>query len=163
MRRALVIGFALTLTACAARRGGESATPTKSVAPSAPPAASAVSAPTGTGADADQAKPSAEPSMKAPSSAPVAGGASGTVVMPTELATAQAQLDSASKAFAAAGNDCLSLCKSLGSMTNATEHLCGLVEGTTDQQRCLDARARLQAAQAKVKSTCGSTCAGAGG
>jgi len=80
------------------------------------------------------------------------------VVMPNEVANAQAQFDSASKAFAASGTDCLSLCKSLGSMTNATEHLCGLVEGTTDQQRCTDARARLAAAQAKVKTTCSGTC-----
>lgn len=78
------------------------------------------------------------------------------VVMPDQVAKAQAQLDDASKAFAAAGSDCASLCKSLGSMSNATEHLCGLTEGTADDQRCKDARARLAAAQAKVKGTC--TC-----
>jgi hypothetical protein len=44
-------------------------------------------------------------------------------------------------------------------MTNATEHLCELTQGGTlsDQQRCSDARARLDFAKAKVKSSCG-TC-----
>ena len=145
--------FACTCTlACAVRK---SAAPARAVqeAPAAPPAASAAGGEEPTAAEADKAGSTA-PAAKAP--APVPGG--GMVVMPNEVANAQAQFDQASKAFAASATDCLSLCKSLGSMTNATEHLCGLVEGTADQQRCTDARARLAAAQAKVKSTCSGTC-----
>lgn len=114
-------------------------------APAPPPAPSSTMAPT---------------SPKTPQAMPGAtGGATGTVVTSDALAEAQIALEDARKAFAAAGSDCASLCKALSSMTNATTRLCALTEsGTPDEQkRCSDARARLDEAHAKVKSTCG-TC-----
>lgn len=87
-----------------------------------------------------------------PPSMPTAG-AGGMVVSP-EVQKAQVSVDNAANAFAAAGNDCAQLCKALSSMTNATDHLCELAG---DDKRCSDAKTRLDAARAKVKSTCG-TC-----
>jgi hypothetical protein len=68
---------------------------------------------------------------------------------------AQGELEDAQTAFTAAGGDCASLCKALASMSRATDHLCELVKEGGDPKRCDDAKARLDAAQAKVKSTCG--------
>lgn len=62
----------------------------------------------------------------------------------------------AESAFAAAGNDCAQLCKALNSMTKATDRLCELAKENGDGKRCEDAKTRLDAARAKVKSTCGS-------
>jgi hypothetical protein len=76
------------------------------------------------------------------------------VVMSPEIAKAQTQFDEASKAVQLAGNDCAQLCKALSSMTNATDRLCELAG---EDKRCSDARAKLDAAKTKVKSTCG-TC-----
>jgi len=156
MRRVLLLGCSMLFVACAMERRAASPAHSEKSAPPPAPEPSASAAPMGGDVAPAGATP---PAMKAPAAAPGAGGgATGTVVMPSEIAAAQAQLDQASKAFAASGSDCLSLCKSLASMSNATEHLCGLVQGTTDEARCTDARARLQAAQAKVKTTCGNTC-----
>lgn len=161
MKRLLLLLAVSSLVACAVAPQRSATTPTSTSAP--PPSASGAAPSletTGTstgvpGGDSDKT-PSSIPGAKAPSTAPA--GAGGSVVMPGDLASAQKQVDEAAKAFAASGTDCVSLCKSLVSMTNATEHLCGLTEGTTDQQRCVDARAKLSTAQAKVKSTCGNTC-----
>lgn len=158
MKRLLLLFAASSLVACmAAPRSATTPTST-----SAPPAASGAAPSlesTGTteapSSGADKA-PTSIPGAKVPSTAPAAGG--GTVVMPGDVASAQKQVDEAAKAFAASGTDCVSLCKSLISMTNATEHLCGLTEGTTDAPRCTEARAKLSSAQAKVKSSCGNTC-----
>ena len=58
--------------------------------------------------------------------------------------------------FLSAGNECGSMCKALASMKRATEHLCELTQGGsgTDQKRCIDAKAKLESAQAKVKASC---------
>jgi len=102
-----------------------------------------------------------QPTTKTPSMAPMPGGgsATGTAVMPEDVSKAQITFEDASKAFSAAGGDCAQLCKALHSMTNATDRLCELTLGGTvsDQQRCTDARTRLDAAKTKVKSSCG-TC-----
>lgn len=68
---------------------------------------------------------------------------------------ATAQLVQAEADFQAAGNDCEKLCKALASMTHATERLCELAKSNGDEQRCTDAKTKLDAARAKVKSTCG--------
>lgn len=96
-----------------------------------------------------------------PSTAPMpgsAGGASPTLVGPDEVTKAQGSFDDASKAFSAAGSDCAQLCKALHSMTHATDRLCELTQSgpASDQQRCTDARARLETAKSKVSSSCGS-------
>lgn len=106
-----------------------------------------------TGADATKVPSSAAP----PPVMPGGGGATGTIVVSEDVAKAQSTFDDASKAFAAAGSDCAQLCKALHSMTHATDRLCELTQGgtVTDQQRCTDARVRLDAAKAKVKSSCG--------
>ena len=116
---------------------------------------------TTTGGEEGDAAPTSAPvpggSDKAGSTAPPptmpTAGAGGMVVSP-EVKKAQVNVDTAANAFAAAGNDCAQLCKALSSMTNATDHLCELAG---DDKRCSDAKTRLDAARAKVKSTCG-TC-----
>jgi len=126
-------------------------------APSSAPASPASES----GGAADKA--GGDTSAPAPSMAPVpgsaGGGATGTVVAPEDVSKAQITLEDASKAFSAAGNDCAQLCKALHSMTHATDRLCELTQGGTmsDQQRCSDARSRLETAKSKVHSTCG-TC-----
>ncbi len=76
--------------------------------------------------------------------------------MDVKVKDAETSLAEAETAFAAAGNDCAQLCKALTSMNNATERLCELAKEGGDDQRCTDAKAKLDAARAKVKSTCGS-------
>lgn len=73
-------------------------------------------------------------------------------LMPVDQA--QTDFDDAQSAFTAAGNDCAALCKALASMTRATDHLCELAKDG-DDKRCDDAKARLESASTKVKSTCG--------
>ena len=158
MKRLFLLFGASSLVACMAAPQRSATTPTSTSAPPAASAAAPSLESTGTEAPSsggDKA-PTSIPGAKVPSTAPAAGG--GTVVMPGDVASAQKQVDEAAKAFAASGTDCVSLCKSLISMTNATEHLCGLTEGTTDAPRCTEARAKLSTAQAKVKSSCGNTC-----
>ena len=149
MKRALL--FVVLTLGCAAPRA-ERAAP--STAPSKPQDYDGTSDKAGT--TSTGAEP---PTTVSPSAAPVPPGAggSGTVVMPGDVGKAQINFEDASKAFTAAGNDCAQLCKALGSMTNATEHLCDLTRGGTmsDQQRCTDAKTRLDFARAKVKSSCG--------
>lgn len=166
MKRLLLLPCTL-LFACAMQKSAvqkSAAPPSRSVQEEPAPAASVPVPTEPAGANADKAPSSAPPPASAKKPAAAAGGGAGgaggagMVVLPSQIAAAQTEFDDASKAFTASGGDCPSLCKSLGSMSNATEHLCGLVEGTSDGQRCLDARARLAAAQAKVKSTCGATC-----
>jgi hypothetical protein len=72
-----------------------------------------------------------------------------------DLPSAERAFDDAQKAFAAAGSDCVTLCKALQSMSRATERLCELA-GEGD--RCSDARTKLESARAKVKATCGGQC-----
>jgi hypothetical protein len=72
-----------------------------------------------------------------------------------KLRHAQTSFEDAESAFTAAGNDCVQLCKALASMNNATERLCELAKDNGDEQRCTDAKNKLDAARAKVKSTCG--------
>lgn len=76
--------------------------------------------------------------------------------MDVKVKDAETSLAEAETAFAAAGNDCAQLCKALTSMNNATERLCELAKESGDDQRCTDAKAKLDAARTKVKSTCGS-------
>jgi hypothetical protein len=105
--------------------------------------------------DGTGSEPAPSTGVDKPSAAPMpGGGATGTVVLSPEVQKAQANFDSASTAFSAAGNDCAQLCKALSSMSNATDRLCELA--STDV-RCSDAKTKLDAARARVKSTCG-TC-----
>lgn len=150
----------LTVVGCAAPR--KEAMPSAAPPPTSTPERDGVDEKAATPVDTEQpatATPGTAPAPKPPSAAPVTPGtgASGTVVSPGELGKAQRSFDDASTAFAAAGNDCAQLCKALHSMTHATERLCDLTQGGTlsDQQRCTDARARLDVASAKVKSSCG--------
>jgi hypothetical protein len=156
MKRALFL--VVIVTGCAAPRAE------KAAAPSSMPAKFSEQDGTGEGAAPSSVSPppSGADATKMPSTTaapmPGGGGATGTIVVSDEVSKAQSTFDDASKAFAAVGSDCAQLCKALHSMTHATERLCGLTEGgsLTDQQRCTDARARLDAAKAKVNSTCGS-------
>jgi hypothetical protein len=68
---------------------------------------------------------------------------------------AQYELEDASGAFTAAAGDCVKLCKALGSMTRATERLCELAKGSSDEQRCTEAQSKLEDARAKVNASCG--------
>jgi hypothetical protein len=69
---------------------------------------------------------------------------------------AQKQFDDAQQAFDASGGDCAQMCKALASMQRATDHLCTLAGDDLDgKKRCDDARARVETAEAKVKSSCG--------
>lgn len=77
------------------------------------------------------------------------------VPIDVKMKEAQGDLESAESAFTAAGNDCASLCKALSSMTRATDHLCELAKEASEPKRCDDAKARLDAAQSKVKASCG--------
>lgn len=142
MKRVAVVTL---LLGCAAPRAEKSAAPA-----STPPPAYAAPV----DEDASKIPPSGAtaPVMKPAEAATPSGGATGTVVTSPELAKAQASFDQSNQAFMAAGNDCAQLCKALGSMTNATDRLCELAG---EDKRCTDARTRLQAARAKVKSTCG--------
>jgi hypothetical protein len=75
-----------------------------------------------------------------------------------DVPSAQRAFDDASKAFAASGSDCVSMCKALQSMARATEHLCDLAGAGPDAARCSDAKSKLESARAKVKATCGGAC-----
>lgn len=75
-----------------------------------------------------------------------------------DVPSAQNAFDDASKAFAAAGSDCMSMCKALQSMARATERLCELAGTGPDAARCSDAKSKLEGARAKVKATCGGAC-----
>lgn len=167
MKRALLL-FVIC-SACAAQRGAKAPTS----APHEPSSPAPQSAPmpsdhdgipdsTGTTSMPPPTTATTPEGTSAGGTAPVpktsmpAGGGGGA--SPGAIAKAQSAFDDAAKVFSSAGvTDCLQLCKALASMTNATEHLCTLVQGTTDQKRCTDARIKLESAQSKVKSSCG-TC-----
>jgi hypothetical protein len=108
------------------------------------PVPGATQAPT-TKAPATAAKPTAPPGTDA-------GGSGGKKA--NAIGAAQSSFDDARKTFIAAA-DCVHMCKALTSMSNATTHLCELTQGGGEQKRCTDAKAKLAAADAKVKSTCG--------
>jgi len=110
---------------------GATSTPPATPPPPPPPTGAAAAAPT--------------PKPEAP--------ATGAGAKPGTIGAAQASFDDARKAFVAAA-DCPHMCKALSSMENATTHLCELSQGA-EQKRCADAKAKLAAADAKVKSTCG--------
>jgi hypothetical protein len=65
------------------------------------------------------------------------------------------ELARAEAALAAAQGDCAAACRALASMQRATDHLCALVEDSSDGRRCEDARKRLLAARDRVRSSCG--------
>ncbi len=173
MRRAWLVAL-LFVASCAApqKRAPDTSGESEAAPAHAPPAASPDSS--GSGGDATEGKPGEPPPAPPPATTPAGGspsptpapksptpgsaGAGKAIVTPSDLAQAQITFDDAAKAFSAGGTDCLHLCKALGSMQNATNHLCELVAGTADQKRCSDAKAKLETAQAKVKSTCGSSC-----
>lgn len=134
----------LLLIGCAAPSRKEAASP--SAAPAAEPGT------TSTGAEDAPSAPPPSGGDKLPAPTTMPSGAGSTMVVSPEVAKAQTNFDAASSAFTAAGSDCAQLCKALSSMTNATERLCELAGG---DPRCSDAKTRLDAARAKVKSTCG--------
>lgn len=158
MKRALLL--VVLITGCAAQRAEKSA-------PSTAPAKYSDQDGTADGpAPSTMPPPPGSDTSKVPSTTaaptstmPGGGGATGTIVVSEELSKAQISFEDASKSFTAAGSDCAQLCKALHSMTHATDRLCELTQGGSlaDQQRCTDARVRLDAAKAKVKSSCG-TC-----
>ena len=80
-----------------------------------------------------------------------------TPTMVDDLSHAQVTFDQSAQAFSASSNDCLSLCKALGSMQRAADHLCELTKdgGDDDKKRCTDARSRLSDAKGRVDKTCG--------
>lgn len=69
---------------------------------------------------------------------------------------AQRDFDDAAGAVETSGDDCAQLCKALSSMSRAAERLCELAKdgGTDGQQRCSDARAKVEAARARVRTKC---------
>jgi tRNA A-37 threonylcarbamoyl transferase component Bud32 len=74
----------------------------------------------------------------------------------TSIGRAQTDFEDASRAVELAGNDCAQLCKALSSMSRAAERLCELTKdgGDDGQRRCNDARAKLEAARARVREKC---------
>jgi hypothetical protein len=86
------------------------------------------------------------------------GGKKTEATTMVDLPSAQSAFDDASKAFAAAGSDCVTMCKALQSMARATERLCELAGDGADAARCTDAKSKLEGARAKVKATCGGAC-----
>jgi hypothetical protein len=72
---------------------------------------------------------------------------------------ARSDLDRAERELRTAAGDCATACRALGSMERATAHLCSLATAPEDRDHCEHAKARVIAARAEVKSTCGS-CAG---
>jgi hypothetical protein len=127
LRSLAVLGLASLIVAC----GGAAA-----------PARSPETAPTSTGGAAP------EPSARVNQDERALEGGS--------IGRAQADFDDASRAVELAGNDCAQLCKALASMSNATERLCALANGGTDddRRRCTDARAKLEAARSRVREKC---------
>lgn len=71
----------------------------------------------------------------------------------SNVGVAQTRFDDAHAAFVQASG-CPAMCKALDSLKNATAHLCALSK-STEPKRCGDAQAKLQKAEAKVKSVCG--------
>lgn len=168
------------MTACAAQRkpsaepsmapapppGAESAPATATPSSAAPTGGAAVEEPTTAPPPPPVSAPEATsgPATKTPSTAPKAGATKPTAPgvdsggagggKPNSIGAAQSSFDDARKTFIAAA-DCIHMCKALTSMSNATTHLCELTQGGSEQKRCTDAKAKLAAADAKVKSTCG--------
>jgi hypothetical protein len=143
-----------TAAPASAAPNGEGAVEEPKTAPPPPP--TVLEPPTGAAAGTKA------PATKTPSTAPVpptttkpgadAGGGGGSKA--NTIGAAQASFDDARKTFIAAA-DCIHMCKALTSMSNATTHLCELTQGSSEQKRCTDAKSKLAAADAKVKSTCG--------
>lgn len=69
---------------------------------------------------------------------------------------AQADFDEASRSLELAANDCSQLCKALSSMSRAAERLCEIAKdgGDDGQRRCSEARAKVEAARARVRERC---------
>jgi hypothetical protein len=117
--------------------------------------------------DAAKEAPGPHVESKVVNDAPIVTGAAGGASMPPasilpgppaiQIAAAQANFEEASRQLAGATGDCARLCKALASMQRATERLCGLVASGSDSEkrRCVDARAKLTAATAKVTAACG--------
>ena len=166
MRRVALACFgiiSLLVAGCAAKRDERSppASPAAPAAPAAaaPPSGAAQDTTTSTGSGGGGGAP---PTSAAPPPAPPTSPTTSPVAKPSvagsgSVAQAQVSFDQSNQSFVASGTDCISMCKALTSMTNATEHLCELTKagGENDQKRCTDARAKLAGAQAKVKASCG--------
>ncbi len=78
-------------------------------------------------------------------------------MLDNDFGHAQKYFDDSASEFAAAGSDCLSLCKALASMQRAADHLCELSKDAGDdgKKRCDDAQGRVTEARGRVKSSCG--------
>jgi hypothetical protein len=74
------------------------------------------------------------------------------VTVDTYRVNARDELARAESELAAAQKDCASACRALASMERAAKSLCDL--GGADE--CLQARARVEAARDRVRSSCGS-------
>jgi len=81
----------------------------------------------------------------------------GEPMLDNDFGHAQKYFDDSASAFAAAGSDCISLCKALASMQRAADHLCELSKDAGDdgKKRCDDAQGRVTEARGRVKSSCG--------
>ncbi|MGZ3449326.1 MAG: hypothetical protein ACXVEF_06985 [Polyangiales bacterium] len=135
-----------------APQSGATGTSTVEEQPTVPAPPPATAAPPTAGATPSTKSPATapKPSPTPPPGTDKAGGGG----KPNSVGAAQASFDEARKSFVAAA-DCIHMCKALASMTNATTHLCELTQGGSEQKRCTDAKAKLAAADAKVKSSCG--------
>jgi hypothetical protein len=120
----------------------------------APPPPTVPEPPTGAAAGSKAPATKSPPPPATKPTAPGIDSAGGGGGKPTSIGAAQTSFDDARKTFIAAA-DCTHMCKALTSMSNATTHLCELTQGGSEQKRCTDAKAKLAAADAKVKSTCG--------
>lgn len=74
---------------------------------------------------------------------------------PSDMEQAMSAFAEAEKALAASP-PCETMCKALHSMARAAEHICELArDGTAlDQKRCVDARAKVEEATARVRAAC---------
>jgi hypothetical protein len=71
------------------------------------------------------------------------------------IAHAKGDFDVAERELLASAGDCAAACRALGSMERATTHLCALAQADDDRARCDEAKGKVLAARAKVRTTCG--------
>lgn len=79
----------------------------------------------------------------------------------TEMSEAVAELEAAEHALATSP-PCESMCKALHSMANAAARICELAKDGSplDQKRCVDAKAKVEEATARVRAACPDCVAG---
>ncbi len=89
--------------------------------------------------------------VAAPEATQGGGGGAAQQSRTPEVSGARSELDRAEAQLQSAPGDCVAACRALASMERAAAHLCELDSGT----ECGRARERVEAARARVRSSCG--------